>query len=129
MFKNPSNNFTTSSQKLTPTNLPVNPEFTKLRSDTFLWVICVVDLVPTTVNSIFNAVMLDDSTDLLQVSLNGQPDQLCVVNMTDILWGISAGSHTLKFYGASNSGTAVTYRTTKASFKVIEVTMPPPENP
>ena len=125
-FTNPPRNFTTTSETLVPTNLPANPDFTKLRENTFLWAICVVDLIPTTVNSIFNAVMLDDNADLLQVSLNGQPNQLCVLNMTDILAGISAGHHTLKFYGASNGG-PVTYNTTEASFKVLEVTMPPSE--
>jgi hypothetical protein len=122
-FTNPSVDFTTASTTCVPSNLPTNPTFVKQRSDTCLLVICAVDIVPTQNNSIFNAIFVDDSADCLQVSIAGPPNQLVVVNMVDILAGIPAGSHTFKYYVASNGG-QVTWRTPVASFKIIEIAMP-----
>jgi hypothetical protein len=120
-FRAPPVNFTTSSVKLVPSNLPVDPDFTKIRDDTFLWVILAVDIVPTAFNSCFNAIMLDDTSDRLQVSIAGPSNQLIVADMTDIFKGIPAGTHTFKHYVASNNGTPCTWRTSVATFKILEI--------
>ncbi len=125
-FAKPTTDFFTASMKLVPSNLPTNPEFVKKRDDTYLWVFLSVDIVPTAFNSAFNAIMMDDSIDLLQVSIAGPPKELIVANMTDIFPGknIPAGLHTFKLYVASNGGTCQ-WLTPQATFKILEVSMPP----
>jgi hypothetical protein len=125
-FTNPDSDFTTSSHSLVASNLPVNPTFVKQRSDTYLWIFCVLDLIPSTTNGSFNAIMLDDSIDLLQVSIAGPAGQLIVANITDMSAPIAAGTHTFKLYVATNGGSC-TWLTPLAAFKILEVSMPPPQ--
>ncbi len=116
-------NFTTSSQSLVPSNLPTNPTFIKQLNDTLLWFICAVDIVPASFDVAFNFVAVDDVPQF-GVSIAGPPNQLIVVNMTTFLSAFPAGSHTIKFYVATN-GTSCTWRTPAGLFFILEVTMPP----
>lgn len=75
----------------------------------------------------FNSVMLDDSSDVLQISVASFDQSLVVVDMSDILGGISAGAHNFPIYVAVNSGTG-TWLMPVASYKVLELALPAPQS-
>ncbi len=125
-FKNPTTNFTSSSGNFVQSNLPENPVFTKAYADTYMWAICAIDISMATPGTAFNCMMLDGTTDLLQVSIAAvNPGQIVVVNMTDIFSksAISQGQHTFPIFVATTGG-LTTWRTPFASFQLLEVTLP-----
>lgn len=129
-FQNPTQNFTTSSSALIKSNLPVNPSFIKQYDSTYIWVVCAIDQYISNANpgtSMFNSVMLDDSSDVLQISVASFDQSLVVVDMSDILGGISAGAHNFPIYVAVNSGTG-TWLMPVASYKVLELALPAPQS-
>lgn len=123
-FTNPTSNFTTSSKSLVKSTLPTNPTFTKQYDDTSIWIICAIDLVSTVDTTMFNAVMLNGTTDILQVSVAAFANGLVVVNMTDIIPGIPAGTHTFPIYAAVTLGSG-TWLMPAASYRILELSLPP----
>src|SRR5689334_19187574 len=92
-FTTPTTNFTVQSSSLVLSNLPVNPTFIKQQSNTWLWVVCAIGIVPTAYNSAFTAVVLDNTQTLFAVPIAGLANQLITVNFTTLFAPIPAGSH------------------------------------
>lgn len=123
-FANPTTDFTTSSTSWIPSNMPANPNFIKQRSDTYLWMICNLDFVPTTGRSSFMG-MYVDGVPVLDIAMAGYPNDILTCSMSEIYFPILAGTHQCQIYVAVEPTSSCTFRTTVCSFTVMEVTMPP----
>jgi hypothetical protein len=125
-FPVPPTDFLTRSTTWTPSNMPMPGDagFVKHRSDSCLWLICNVDFVPTTTRSSFMG-MYVDGKDILEIAQSGHPGDIQTASMSEIHLPVPAGMHQCQIYVAVEPASSCKFITTKCSFTVMEIVLPP----
>jgi hypothetical protein len=134
-FSPPPSDFTTSSGPWVQSNMPLvdsahNGMFTKRFNSTALWVICIVDMIPTAAHSNFTGVWVNNQ-NRASVAISGPPNEDITVNITDfILDGFAAGPYTFNIMVGTNGGPTTWQFKNACDFRVTELQLPPydPEN-
>jgi hypothetical protein len=127
-FPVPPADFLTRSTTWTPSNMPATSGagFVKQRSNTYLWLICNLDFVPTTTRSSFIG-MYVDGKDILEIAQSGSAGDIQTISMSEICFPVSAGTHQCQIYVAVEPGSSCRFITTECSFTVMEIVLPAPQ--
>jgi hypothetical protein len=105
---------------------PGGAGFVKQRPDTYLWLICNLDFVPTTTRSSFIG-MYVDGKDILEIAQSGSAGDFQTTSMSEICFPVSAGTHQCQIYVAVEPGSSCRFVTTECSFTVMEIVLPAPQ--